>query len=277
MTPVIAQASTDAEIEAAVSPPMSVDIGADCEMNEVEKAGGVIKKLLQAAKTTSCTAIGLWSRSIVNHLYFAVQRGGGNGDLAVAVWLSITNHVQDKHHGHSSLYDRCQHGDLEPRKGIFPGTQAFDKLFSIITNKRLLEDIRQMSPHFQTFSVEFFDAIINRFAPKAYAYSFHGIFARTVLAALHDNENADKGQAVTTSGELRWKVKYPKARKGEATASFVKQEPTYGYVDRLFDILNEYIDGAIPFALPAKPPHVTSALGPIDKTELVQSHLSRFQ
>ncbi|KAH7967884.1 hypothetical protein HPB52_003735 [Rhipicephalus sanguineus] len=170
MTPVIAQASTDAEIEAAVSPPMSVDIGADCGMNEAENAGGVNKKLLQAARTTSCTAIGLWSRSIIKHLYFAVQRGGGNGDLAVAVWLSITNHVQDKHHGHSFLYDHCQHGDLEPRKWIFPG-----------------------------------------------------------------------------------------------------------YVDRLFDILNEYIDGAIPFALPAKPPHVTSALGPIDKTELVQSHLSWFQ
>lgn len=36
------QASTDAEIEAAVSPPMSVDIGADCEMNEVENAGGEV-------------------------------------------------------------------------------------------------------------------------------------------------------------------------------------------------------------------------------------------
>ncbi|KAH7976394.1 hypothetical protein HPB52_013054 [Rhipicephalus sanguineus] len=33
-------ASTDAETEAAVSPPMSVDTGADCEMNEAEIAGG---------------------------------------------------------------------------------------------------------------------------------------------------------------------------------------------------------------------------------------------
>lgn len=51
---------------------------------------------------------------------------------------------------------------------------------------------------------------------------------RTALAALHYNENADKGQAVTRSGELRWKVKHPKARKGEASVSSIKQEPTYG-------------------------------------------------
>lgn len=51
---------------------------------------------------------------------------------------------------------------------------------------------------------------------------------RTALAALHYNENADKGQAVTRSGELRWKVKHPKARKGEASVSSIKQAPTYG-------------------------------------------------
>ncbi|XP_049516299.1 uncharacterized protein LOC125942187 [Dermacentor silvarum] len=237
---------------------------------------GLNKKLLQAEKSTGCVAIGLWTRSIVNHLYFSVQCGNGNSDLAVAVWMSVMNHVQDKHHGHSLLYDRCQHGNLEPRKWIFPGTHAYDKLSSLLTNKRLLNDIRQMSPHMQTFSVESFHAIINRFAPKAYAYSFHGMFARTALAALHYNENADKGQAVTLSGELRWKVKHPKARNGEASVSSIKQEPTYGYVSRLFCTLEEYVNGGTPYVLPAKPPHVASSSGPVDKTSLVQSHLSRF-
>lgn len=63
---------------------------------------------------------------------------------------------------------------------LIVGTQAFDKLSAIVTNKRLLDDIRQMSPRFQTFSVESFHSIINRFAPKAYAFSFHGMFARQV-------------------------------------------------------------------------------------------------
>ncbi|XP_077564047.1 uncharacterized protein LOC144179529 isoform X2 [Haemaphysalis longicornis] len=237
---------------------------------------GLNKKLLQAAKSTSCTAISPWSRSLVNHLYFSVKRGDGNGDLAVAVWLSMMNHIQDKHDGHSLQYERCQHGDLEPRKWIFPGTQAFDKLTVIVTSKRLLDDIRQMSPRFQTFSVESFHSIINRFAPKAYAFSFHGMFARTALAALHYNENADNGQAVTRSGEPRFRVKNPKARKGEATASSIKEPPTYDYVARLFSLLEEYVSGGTPNALPVKPPHLTTALVSIDKAALVKSHLSRF-
>ncbi|XP_072140145.1 uncharacterized protein, partial [Dermacentor andersoni] len=79
---------------------------------------------------------------------------------------------------------------------VCKGTHAYDKPSGLLTNKRLLTDIRLISPHMQTYSVESFHAIINRFAPKAYAYSFHGMFARTALAALHYNENADKGQAV---------------------------------------------------------------------------------
>ncbi|KAH7986783.1 hypothetical protein HPB49_025756 [Dermacentor silvarum] len=106
---------------------------------------GLDKKLLQAAKSTGCIAIGLWTRSIVNHLYFSVQCGNGNGDLAVAV---------------------------------------------------------------------------------------------TALAALHYNENADKGQAVTLSGELRWKVKHPKARNGEASVSSIKQEPTYASPIKVLIVLN---------------------------------------
>ncbi|KAH7954180.1 hypothetical protein HPB49_016122 [Dermacentor silvarum] len=155
------------------------------------------------------------------------------------------------------------------------GTHAYDKLSSLLTNKRLLNDIRQMSPHMQTFSVESFHAIINRFALKAYAYSL--MFARTALAALHYNENADKGQAVTLSGELRWKVKQPKARNREASVSSVKQETTYGYVNRLFCTLEKYANGGTPYDLPAKPPHVASSLGPVDKTSLVQSHFYRFR
>ncbi|KAH7954178.1 hypothetical protein HPB49_016120 [Dermacentor silvarum] len=89
--------------------------------NGNEKVLGLKKKLLQAVKSTGCAAIGLWTRSIVNHLYFSVQCENANGDLAVAVWVSVMNHMQDKHHSHSLLYDRCQHGDLGPWKWIFPG------------------------------------------------------------------------------------------------------------------------------------------------------------
>ncbi|KAH6921057.1 hypothetical protein HPB50_027950 [Hyalomma asiaticum] len=182
---------------------------------------GLNKKIAQAAKSSGCQTIGLWSRSMVNHLYFSVKHGDGNGELAVAVWLSMINHIQDKHDGHSLQYERCQHGDLEPRKWIFPGTHAFDKLSAIVTNKRLLDDIRYaLSFELKSFSVHLIFTVV-----KHLGVTGQGL---TALAALHYNENADKGQAVTLSGELRWRVKHPKARKGEASVSSIKQAPTYG-------------------------------------------------
>ncbi|KAL1474880.1 hypothetical protein MTO96_037696, partial [Rhipicephalus appendiculatus] len=45
----------------------------------------VNKKLLAASKSKGCVEIRLWAKSIVNHLYFSVYRGGGDGELAVAV------------------------------------------------------------------------------------------------------------------------------------------------------------------------------------------------
>ncbi|KAL1471345.1 hypothetical protein MTO96_039994, partial [Rhipicephalus appendiculatus] len=139
---------------------------------------GLKKQLMAATKSRGCEAIGLWIKSINNHLYFSVKAGGGDGDMAVAIWLSILNHLKDKHKGHSVLYPKCQHNKLEARKWLRPGTDAYDKVCSILSSKRLLEDIRQMSPNFQTYGVESFHAIINRFAPKCYAFSYHGILAR---------------------------------------------------------------------------------------------------
>ncbi|KAL3192932.1 hypothetical protein MRX96_058444 [Rhipicephalus microplus] len=89
--------------------------------------------------------------------------------------------------GHGVLYPKYQHKKLEARKWLEPDTEAYDKVCSIVSNKHLLEDIRQMSPNFQTYAVESFHAIINRFASKSYAFSCHGIQARYQLAALHYN------------------------------------------------------------------------------------------
>ncbi|KAL3189117.1 hypothetical protein MRX96_003252 [Rhipicephalus microplus] len=180
---------------------------------------GVNKKLLTTSKAEGCFVIRLWAKSIVKHLYFSMHHGGGDGGLAVAVWLSTLKHIQNKHQSHSPLYSQCQHGVREPWKWIHKGTEAFEKLYSLLTAKRLLNYISEISPQQQTYSVESFHAIINRFVPKSYAFSYHGIFARCAISALHYNENADNLQALTWSGELRWQVKHPKAKNGEATVS----------------------------------------------------------
>lgn len=49
--------------------------------------------------------IGKWSKSIINHLYWcAVSTTDGNQDMIHDKWLSLINHIDNKHH-HSGLFN----------------------------------------------------------------------------------------------------------------------------------------------------------------------------
>ena len=56
----------------------------------------------------------------------------------------------------------------------------------------------------------------------------HNIDFRLMLAALHFNENVNKEQAVTADGTPRWKVSYPKYKKGKEVVTKVTTKVTYG-------------------------------------------------
>ena len=51
---------------------------------------------------------------------------------------------------------------------------------------------------------------------------------RLMLAALHFNENVNKEQAVTADGTPKWKVSYPKYKKGKEVVTKVTTKVTYG-------------------------------------------------
>lgn len=50
---------------------------------------------------------------------------------------------------------------------------------------------------------------------------------RLQIAALHHNENADRPQTHTKSGEKRYSVLYPKYKKGGYIVRKVSVDPTY--------------------------------------------------
>ncbi|KAL1473889.1 hypothetical protein MTO96_038395 [Rhipicephalus appendiculatus] len=114
----------------------------------------------------------------------------------------------------------------------------------------------------------------NRWRPNGDHFKGNG----SVLSALHYNENADNAQATTQSGELRWRVKHPKARHGEATVSSIKVDPSYKYVRRLLEAVQqdlcEHASGEYRLASP--PPPLTTFFGIVNKEGLVATHLSRF-
>ncbi|XP_037516619.1 uncharacterized protein LOC119393581 [Rhipicephalus sanguineus] len=202
---------------------------------------GVKKKLTVAAKKSACAALKEWIQPVVNHLYWCVAVSEGDGDLLVAMWKSMLNHVINMHAGHDSPYPRCLHGDVQNGKWLTPGTPAYARLVSIATEQGLLKDIRKLSSSGQTYGLESYHSLLIRFAPKSVAFSTMMMRARTQLAALHHNENAGREQAVVARNcALRWKRKMLRAKKGAEVVCPVKSKPTYAYVDKLMtEMLHE--------------------------------------
>lgn len=74
---------------------------------------GFRKKVQALAKQKDCKLVGEWEKSMVNHLYWCVaSTSNGDGEMVKAKWLSLDNHVHNKHVGHGELYPECSHGTL---------------------------------------------------------------------------------------------------------------------------------------------------------------------
>ena len=75
---------------------------------------GLRKKIEVLAKQKQCELVAKWHKSIVNHLYWCVaSTTDGNGDTVKAKWLSLENHIHNKHTGHGSqLFPKCAHRRL---------------------------------------------------------------------------------------------------------------------------------------------------------------------
>ncbi len=74
------------------------------------------KKIYKFAKDKECELISKWKKSIINHLYWcAVSTREGNGELIQENWLSIDNHIHNKHKKHAKWFPACQHKRIQTR------------------------------------------------------------------------------------------------------------------------------------------------------------------
>ncbi|KAK3107593.1 hypothetical protein FSP39_017919 [Pinctada imbricata] len=250
-------------------------------------AKGLKKKLFALSQQKECSDLQRWIKSIINHLYWVAATSKGETDqMMLAKWKSILNHVANIHTGHSNLFPSCQHGPLEgadrQKKWLKPGTKAYEKLQDIVTSRQLLKDIPRLSHgDLQTSAIEGYHSVINHFAPKMLSFSYHGMFCRLVLAALHFNENNNRSQATTVDGSLKYKIVFPKYKRGESIVRKIPVESTYEYVDSLMKI----VFGLAPVSRMNKsgvqlyidtPPPLCSKYDRPDKAEAVERMASRF-
>ena len=85
-----------------------------------------------------------WVQSVSNHLWWCSQSCEGDADLLQEKWVSILNHVVNKHKWKEGKYfKKCAHGRLSERKQrktkwLENGSAAHVALEEIVLNKKLL-------------------------------------------------------------------------------------------------------------------------------------------
>jgi hypothetical protein len=191
-------------------------------------------------------------------------------------------HIHNVHTGHSDLFPSCQHDSnaTSRTKWIKPGTKASSKIETIVLAKTLLRDIGKLSLAEQTFPVEAYHSVINYFALKLLVFSYHGMIARLLLAALHYNENAQRKQATTRDRILRFAIKYPKYKKGGYSVRVVRRESTFDYAHKLLVAVAKLcissdcdVDN---LPNPQPPPPLSASCAMPNKQIAVREHMSRF-
>ncbi|XP_019859639.1 PREDICTED: uncharacterized protein LOC109587862 [Amphimedon queenslandica] len=209
-------------------------------------AKGIKKKVNTLAKQQDCEMIREWSKSIINHLYWcAVSTPDGNQDMIHDKWLSLINHIHNKHH-HSGLFKKCLHGRIcnrAKKKWFKPQSKPSIKIIDLLSKNRLCNQIKKLSPLHQTSGIEAFHSVVIQFAPKLQAFSYKGMLARQKLAALHYNENGNKKQSFTKEGKGQYSISFPKYKQGGHIVRQLKTKSTYSYVKELMDTVLELAKG----------------------------------
>ena len=135
------------------------------------------------AKQKDCELVSKWEQSMINHMYWCVvSTPNGDGDMMVAKWLSLENHIHNKHSGHGKLFRSCAHGRLVGRtrnKKWFERCDNVCVCTRFYNNKhylhwRMLNSAKTLpdSPVYQSSSLESFHGVIIHFAPKSTAFSY---------------------------------------------------------------------------------------------------------
>lgn len=90
-----------------------VDVG---QVTKLHAFLGFRKKVKALAKQKDCELVGKCEKSMINHMnWCVVSTPNGDGDTMVAKWLSLENHIHNKHSGHGRLFRKCSHGRLVGR------------------------------------------------------------------------------------------------------------------------------------------------------------------
>lgn len=132
----------------------------------------------------------------------AMSTPNADQQLMKAKWMSLVNHIHNKH-THDGIYKKCSHGTLsrhrktkwlKPSKYfnyilahclLITDTKASKKITDLILNTKFCNDISCMSPMHQTSCLEAFHSVLIHFLPKSTAFSYKRMLGRYTIHVKH--------------------------------------------------------------------------------------------
>ena len=122
----------------------------------------------------------------------------------------------------NTLFHQCGHRRIPSSEAknicwLKPGSPAHLALEEVVLNTKLLKDLAKLTDVCHTGKIEVYHSMMLKYCSKQEHLSYKCMVARTQLAALDNNANADRPQALVLSGEhagqKRYKACFPKAHK----------------------------------------------------------------
>lgn len=153
----------------------------------------ILKKLMAKAKLKKCEELSPWIRSITNHMWWCAESCGGDAQLLREKWLSVLNHISNRHHwSGSTLFHKCAHKRLTAAEKkeiqwLDPKSEAFKTLKEIVTETRLLNALPNLTMFCHTGELEVFHSMLLKYCPKRQHFHYEAMKARLFLAALDWN------------------------------------------------------------------------------------------
>lgn len=250
----------------------------------------VVKKLNKKAKLKKYAELAHWIQSISNHLWWCAATCEGDVTLLREKWKSVVHHVSNKHSWKDAeVFKRCAHPRLSRRQirttcWLQPGSAAHVALEEVVLQPKLVNDIAKLTEFSHTGGLEVYHSMLLKYCSKKEHFSYRGMIARTQLAAIDNNHNTGRQQAVVQKGpgrgDARYRMCFPKTHKRWGVKP-IKEQKNYDFLPKLQLKVLQACDGGLegaeiePLDEVELPANIASVPAP-DKDELIQRHRTRF-
>ena len=165
------------------------------------------KKLHKVGKNKSSENLQKWTKSISNHFGGPAQLAKGtkscwvkNGSALYFMFKIYTNGEL------VNSLNKCEHRrltkkEVKSKDWLSADPDEFKALQKIVTDKKILNDLKYLTKFSHTRILEIYHALYNKWAPKSQHFSNLGMITRSQLAIMDFNTGSELEHATTKAGK----------------------------------------------------------------------------